>query len=363
MSDRQSAPLCTDALVIGAGPVGLFQVFQLGLLEIGCHVVDSLGAPGGQCIELYPDKPIYDIPAVPVCTGRELVERLLTQVAPMAPTFHLSQQVTAIATQPDGRFEVSTSAGTRFVTRAVVIAGGVGSFLPRQLALGGIERHLRRQVFHSGEAIASTAGRHVVVLGDDDAALDFALSAAGADSAATDATAAKDRPASVTLMHRRDAFRAEPATVDRLRAACAAGRMRFIAGQAVALESIGDTLTGLTIAAADGSTQSLRADVLAVLWGLSPRLGPIADWGLQIERKQLVVNTETFETSVPGIFAVGDVNTYPGKKKLIVCGFHEATLAAYGAAAQVRPEQPVQLQYTTTSTRLHQLLGVAGRQG
>ncbi len=359
MSDRQSAALCTDALVIGAGPVGLFQVFQLGLLEIGCHVVDSLGEPGGQCIELYPDKPIYDIPAVPVCTGRELVERLLTQVAPMAPTFHLSQQVTAIAAQPDGRFEVSTSSGTRLAARAIVIAGGVGSFMPRQLVLEGIERHLRRQVFHSGETPAATAGRHVVVLGDDDAALGFALSLAGVDGSTTDATT--DRPASVTLMHRRDAFRAEAATVERLRAACAAGRMRFIAGQAVALECSGDTLTGLTVAVADGSTQSLRTDVLAVLWGLSPRLGPIADWGLQLERKQLVVNTETFETSVPGIFAVGDVNTYPGKKKLIVCGFHEATLAAYGAAARVRPERPVQLQYTTTSPRLHQLLGVAAR--
>ncbi len=359
MSDRQSASLCTDALVIGAGPVGLFQVFQLGLLEIGCHVVDSLGEPGGQCIELYPDKPIYDIPAVPVCTGRELVERLLTQVAPMAPTFHLSQQVTAIAAQPDGRFEVSTSAGTRLVARAIVIAGGVGSFLPRRLALEGIEPHFGRQVFHSGETPATTAGRHVLVLGDDDAALGFALSLASVDGSTTDATT--DRPASVTLMHRRDAFRAEAATVERLRAACAAGRMRFIAGQAVALECSGDTLTGITVVVADGSTQSLRTDVLAVLWGLSPRLGPIADWGLQLERKQLVVNTETFETSVPGIFAVGDVNTYPGKKKLIVCGFHEATLAAYGAAARVRPERPVQLQYTTTSPRLHQLLGVAAR--
>ena len=365
MSDRQSAALCTDALVIGAGPAGLFQVFQLGLLEIGCHVVDSLSAPGGQCIELYPDKPIYDIPALAVCTGRELVERLLAQIAPMAPSFHLSQQVTAIATQPDGRFEVSTSAGTRLVARTIVIAGGVGSFQPRQLVLGGSEHHLGRQVFHSGDTLPSTAGRHVLVLGDDDAALGCALALAGDPGNATDANAAgtTERPASVTLMHRRDAFRAEPATVERLRAACAAGRMRFVAGQASALQSSGDTLTHITVGLADGSTQSLRADVLAVLWGLSPKLGPIADWGLQLERKQLVVNTETFETSVPGIFAVGDVNTYPGKKKLIVCGFHEATLAAYGAAARVRPGQPVQLQYTTTSTRLHQLLGVADRQG
>ncbi len=358
MADLQSAPLCTDALVIGAGPVGLFQAFQLGLLEIGCHVVDSLSEPGGQCIELYPDKPIYDIPAVPVCTGRELVERLVTQVTPMAPVFHLSQQVTEIATQHDGRFEVGTSSGTRFLARSILIAGGVGAFLPRQLAIDGIARHLRRQVFHSGEPLPATAGQHVVVLGDDDAALDCALALTDAPTEASDAAA--QRPASVTLMHRRDAFRAEASTVQRMRAACADARMRFIVGQVVGLESSGDTLTGLVVATADGGSQPIRTDLLAVLWGLSPRLGPIADWGLHMERKQLVVNTETFETSVPGIFAVGDVNTYPGKKKLIVCGFHEATLAAYGTAARLRPDRPVQLQYTTTSTRLHQLLGVAG---
>lgn len=354
MPDRslidQAAPIATDALVIGAGPIGLFQVFQLGLLEIRCHVVDSLPVPGGQCIELYPDKPIYDIPAVPVCTGRELVDRLLTQIAPMQPTFHLAQQVTTIARQADGRFEISTTAGTRLLARTVFIAGGVGSFTPRHLKLDGIEPHFGRQVFHTGDAIPSAAGRHVVVLGEDDAALEAALSLAEAGI---------DRPASVTLMHRREVFKAAAATVERMRAACTEGRMRFVAGQAIGFESSADTLTHLTVADADGSTSSLPADLLIVLWGLSPKLGPIADWGVQLERKQVRVDTEKFETSVPGIYAVGDVNTYPGKKKLIVCGFHEATMAAYGAAAYVHPDRPVQVQYTTTSTRLHRLLGVA----
>ena len=342
--------IATDALVIGAGPTGLFQVFQLGLLEIGCHVVDSLPLPGGQCIELYPDKPIYDIPAVPVCTGRELVDRLLTQIAPMQPTFHLSQQVATVERQADGRFEVATTAGTRFLTRTVFIAGGVGSFLPRQLKLDGVDRFFGRQVFHTGDAIPATAGRQVVVLGEDDMALECALSLANAPvGPATE----------VTLMHRRDAFSAAPDTVDRMRAACAAGRMRFVAAQAVGFEADEHRLTHLHVACADGATVSLPADLLIVLWGLSPKLGPIADWGVHLERRQVVVDTEKFETSVPRIFAVGDVNTYPGKKKLIVCGFHEATMAAYAAAGYLRPDRPVPVQYTTTSTRLHRLLGVA----
>lgn len=351
--NTDTAPIHTDALVIGAGPVGLFQVFQLGLLDINCQVIDSLPAPGGQCLALYPDKPIYDIPAVPVCTGRELVDRLLTQCAPMAPTFHLAQQVSSVTPGPNGRFKIETSSGNCFIARTVFIAGGVGSFVPRHLKLDGLERFMGRQVFHSGDAIPPTTGQHVVVLGEDDAALEAALVFAGAQV---------DRPASVTLMHRRDAFKAEPALVDQMRAACTAGRMRFIAGQAIDYETTGDSLTHLKVSGTDGTTTSLPADQLLVLWGLSPKLGPIADWGLHLERKQVVVDTEKFETTVPGVFAVGDVNTYPGKKKLIVCGFHEATMAAYAAAALVYPDRSVQVQYTTTSTRLHRLLGVAPRQ-
>lgn len=348
--NTHATPIATDALVIGAGPAGLFLAFQLGLLEIRCHIVDSLPAAGGQCIALYPDKPIYDIPAVTRCTGRELTERLLAQIRPMAPVFHLSQQVSRLSGTANDRFEVDTTTGTRFLARSVFIAGGVGSFVPRQLALDGLARHIGRQVLHSGDEIPATAGQHVVVLGDDSAALETALALSNQDV---------NRPASVTLMHRRDAFRAEPPLVEQMRAACAAGRLRFIAAQVVGFEAEGERLTQLHISHADGQTAALPADLLLVLWGLSPKLGPIAEWGLQLERKQLVVDTEKFETSVPGIYAIGDVNTYPGKKRLIVCGFHEATMAAYAAAARLRPEHPIQLQYTTTSSRLHHLLGVA----
>lgn len=347
--NTDTAPIHTDALVIGAGPTGLFLAFQLGLQEIRCHLVDSLPAPGGQCLALYPDKPIYDIPAVPVCTGRELVDQLLTQVRPMAPVFHLDQQVSALSRRAEGGYAVATTAGTRFIARTVFIAGGVGAFVPRPLKLDGIDRFLGTQLLHSADTVPPTAGRHVVVLGEDDAALETAL---------TLCADAPSQPASITLIHRRDAFKADPGVVGRMRAACAAGRMRFVAGQVTGFEAPGDTLTHLKVSGADGSATTLPADLLLALLGLSPKLGPLADWGVQLERKQVVVDTEKFETSVPGIFAVGDVNTYAGKKKLIVCGFHEATLAAYAAAAIVFPDRPVQVQYTTTSSRLHRLLGV-----
>ncbi len=335
--------------MIGAGPVGLFQVFQLGLQEIRCHVVDSLPAPGGQCLALYPDKPIYDIPALPRCTGRELVERLLTQIEPMAPTFHLSQQVATVAARADGRYDIGTSTGTHFTARTVFIAGGVGAFQPRRLKLDGIAQFAGRQLFHSGDEPPSAAGRHVIVLGDDDEALDAALTLSTAQSAL---------PASVTLMHRRDAFKAAPEHVERLRAACAAGTMRFVAAQAIGFDAAGDTLTHLQVVDADANTTTWPCDLLLVRWGLSPKLGPIADWGVPLARKQVVVETETFETGLSGVFAVGDVTTYPGKKKLILCGFHEATLAAYGAATRLRPDRVTALEYTTTSTRLHRVLGV-----
>ena len=344
-------PITTDALVIGAGPTGLFQVFQLGLLEIGCHVVDSLPAAGGQCSALYPDKPIYDIPGLPVCSGRELVDRLLLQIAPMRASFHFGQQVDELHPQADGRFEVVTAAGTRFLTRSVFIAGGVGSFQARRLKLPGLEHFSGRQVFHSGEPLPGATGQRVIVLGDDDAALACAL----------DLADASDGGGRITLMHRRDAFRAEPALLDRLRIARASGRLAFVAGQVTGFEAEadGERLTQLTVEEADGGTRSLPVDLLLVQWGLSPKLGPIAGWGLPLERKQLVVDTERFETAVPRIYAVGDVNTYPGKKKLILCGFHEATLAAHAAAEALFPERSAPLQYTTTSPKLHRLLGVA----
>ena len=344
-----TSPLETDALVIGAGPVGLFQVFQLGLQGIRCHVIDALPHVGGQCAELYADKPIYDIPGIPYCTGRELVERLQQQIAPFQPVWHLGHQVNQCQRLPDQRFQVTTAAGLSVVTRTLFIAAGVGAFVPRRLGLEGLDAFEGSQVFVAQPEPAQWAGRHLVVAGDGDAALQTCL------EAGTGAQAA----ASVTLLHRRDQFSAAPDAVAQMRQACTEGRMRFVAGQPTGLRADQGRLQALELLNPEGEVEWLNLEVLQTCLGLSPKLGPVAQWGLAMERKQLVVNTETFATSEPGIFAVGDINTYPGKKKLILCGFHEATLAAFGAVALLRPEEKTLLQYTTTSTLLHQRLGIA----
>lgn len=337
----------TDAVVVGAGPVGLFQVFQLGLQGIAAHVIDALPHPGGQCVELYADKPIYDIPAVPVCTGRELTERLLQQIAPFKTPLHLQQEVVALQRQPDQRFRVTTANGQVFDCATVFIAAGVGAFAPRRVALDGLSALENRQVHYHAITAERLTGQAVVVMGGDAAALEDALALAQAGTCA-----------SVTLLHRIDKFRVEPALEQALRTALAQGQLQLVIGQPTGLECEGEHLTALEIATNNGSAH-LPLDALLPRLGVSPKLGPVADWGLAMERKQLCVSPETFATSEPGIFAVGDINTYPGKRKLIVCGFHEATLAAFAAAAVVRPEERVLLQYTTSSPRLHALLGVS----
>jgi len=336
----------TDALIVGAGPVALFAVFELGLLEVGAQVVDSLGEIGGQCRELYAEKPIYDIPALPFCTGGELIERLRLQIAPFATGFHLGQQVSAVGVRDDGRFDVATDAGQRFIAKAVVIAAGVGSFQPRRLKVEGLEPWLERQVFHRDPGAPALAGLRVVIAGNGEAALLAALEAAEGGAA------------SVTVMHRRDDLDAPEPLLLRFKLARTAGRIAFVAAQASGFASSGERLTQLVVDASDGSTRALDLDVLLVLLGWSPKLGPIAQWGLALERKQLVVDTERFETSTPGIHAIGDAVTYPGKQKLIVSGFHEATLAAYAIAERVHPDRAQPLLYTTTSPKLHKLLGV-----
>lgn len=346
------APTETDALVIGAGPVGLWQVFQLGLQDIRCHVVDALPHAGGQPAELYPDKPIYDIPGIPVCSGRELVQRLEEQVRPFAPSLHLNQAVNALHRAPDGRWAVLTSSGAHFLARAVFIAAGVGAFQPKRLKLEGIEAFEPTQVLHRLDDAAAFVGQRVVVHGGDDLAIDWALRLL--DSATP--------PARLSLLHRREVLQSDDApALERVRAAIADGRIALVVGQPVGLRRDGSRLTGLDMLDPQGHTQTLAVDHVLVALGLSPKLGPIAEWGLAMERKQLVVNPATCETSEAGLFAVGDINTYPGKKKLILCGFHEATLAAFASAAQLRPDERVPLQYTTTSPRLHRLLGVAPR--
>ncbi len=348
--DGLAGAIETDALIVGAGPVGLFQVFELGLLEIKAHIVDSLAYPGGQCIELYPDKPIYDIPAVPVCTGRELTDNLLKQIEPFGAVFHLGQEVCAVRRQDDGRYLVETSKGTRFLARTIFVAGGVGSFQPRLLKLDGLERFHESQVFYAVKNPARFAGKNLVIVGGGDSALDWALNFV---------QPGPNQAQSVILMHRRDGFKAAPASVARMKALCEASEMQFIVGQATGFELKDGRLNAIKVTGGDAVTRVVPLDLLLVFFGLSPKLGPIAQWGLALERKQVVVNTETFETNLPGIFAVGDVNTYPGKKKLILSGFHEAALAAFGAAPYVFPNKPIQLQYTTTSPKLHKVLGVA----
>jgi thioredoxin reductase (NADPH) len=338
-------PIQTEVVVVGAGPCGLFQVFELGLLGIGAHVVDSLAHPGGQCTELYPDKPIYDIPALPVCGAQELVDRLMQQIKPFKPQFHLGQEVVQFSRREEGRFSIGTAAGTRFDAGTVVIAGGVGSFQARRIGIEGAEPFEGHGILYRVKNAGALEGQRLVVFGGGDSALDWTLELA-------------PRSRSLTLVHRRAEFRAAPASVARMRELVAAGRMRCFEALPHSLITAEGALRGVNIRAADGTVHALEADQLLVFFGLHPKLGPIAEWGLELEKKALKVDTEKFQTSLPGVFAVGDINTYPGKKKLILSGFHEAALAAFAIQHHLYPQKRQFLQYTTTSPIMHQRLGV-----
>ncbi|HEY1875706.1 MAG TPA: NAD(P)/FAD-dependent oxidoreductase [Steroidobacteraceae bacterium] len=342
---RADVPITTESVIVGAGPCGLFQVFELGLLGIGAHVVDSLQHPGGQCAELYPDKPIYDIPALPVCGAQELVDRLLQQIKPFKAQLHLGHEVTEFARLDNGRFHLATAGGVRFDAGTVVIAAGLGSFQPRRIGIEGAEAFEGSAIQYRVRNAAELAGQQLVIFGGGDSALDWTLELL-------------DRAASLTLVHRRHEFRAVPASVARMREAVAAGRMRCFEALPHSLIVEGGTLRGVNIRAGDGAVTPLAAEQLLVFFGLHPKLGPIAEWGLALEKKALRVDTEKFQTSIPGIFAVGDINTYPGKKKLILSGFHEAALAAFAIQHHLYPQKKQFLQYTTTSPVMHQRLGV-----
>jgi thioredoxin reductase (NADPH) len=334
----------TSVAIIGAGPCGLFQVFELGLLGIQAHVFDSLKVAGGQCAELYPDKPIYDIPALPVCGAQELVDRLMQQIRPFNPQFHLGEEVTTLVPDGTGRFTVGTAA-TQLTVGAVVIAAGLGAFQPRRLGVDGAEAFEGTQILYRVRDAAQLAGRRLVIFGGGDSALDWAVALAPAAH-------------SLTLVHRREQFRGAPATVARMRELQAAGRIQHIEGIAESVLSEGHALRGVRIKGNHGTTHEVAADQILVFFGLHPKLGPIAEWGLALERKALAVDTEKFQTSVPGIFAVGDINTYPGKKKLILSGFHEAALASFAIQHHLFPQKKQFLQYTTTSPIMHKRLGV-----
>lgn len=354
----------TDAVIIGAGPVGLFQVFQLGLLGMRAEVIDVLPEPGGQCMALYPDKPIFDIPGVPRCTGRELTEQLLKQAGPFLPrdaaapvgraqNLRLGQLVSELTPRPEGGFNVATTAGLHLQCQAVFIAAGAGAFVPRTLALPGIEGGANVH-HHLGHAPgpAPWAGQHLVVWGGGDEALSAAAMLAEMQEPA-------GRPSRLTLLHRRDQYQAEPALEARVRGLIAEGRLEAATGLPTGtVQSDEGAVSALHLLAADGITRELPLDHLMIRLGMSPKLGPLVDWGLALERKQLSVSPASFECSTPGIYAVGDINTYPGKKRLLLCGFHEATLAAHHAATRLHPDAPQHLLYTTTSPLLHQRLGV-----
>ncbi|HEY3784260.1 MAG TPA: NAD(P)/FAD-dependent oxidoreductase [Steroidobacteraceae bacterium] len=345
MSQILRPPTTAEVVIIGAGPCGLFQVFELGLLGISSHVVDSLARAGGQCTELYPDKPIYDIPALPVCGAQELVDRLMKQIEPFHPQFHLGQEVIEFARQENGRFRLATSGGMVLDAGAVVIAAGVGSFQPRRIGLDSAESFEGRSIHYRVRGASALQGQHLVIFGGGDSALDWTLELAS-------------KAASVTLVHRRPEFRAAPASVARMRELVEAGRLRCFEALPHSLIVEGGELRGVNVKAADGAVHALGADQLLVFFGLHPKLGPIAQWGLELEKRALKVDTEKFQTSLPGVYAVGDINTYPGKKKLILSGFHEAALAAFAIQHHLFPQKKQFLQYTTTSPIMHQRLGV-----
>jgi thioredoxin reductase (NADPH) len=339
-------PIAADVVIVGAGPAGLFQVFELGLLGIKAHVVDTLGHAGGQCAELYPDKPIYDIPALPVCGAQELVDRLLEQVKPFGAQFHFGQEVVGLTRQGDAGFLLETSTGTRFVARTVVIAAGLGSFQPRRLGVEGAEAFENRQIHYRVRHAGDFHGKRLVIFGGGDSALDWVIDLTG-------------KAGGIVHVHRRPEFRAAPASVARMRELVAQGRMTYVEGTAAALRTADGRLSGVTVKGADGTLTDFDADHLLAFFGLHPKLGPVAEWGMELEKKALKVDTAKFQTSVPGIFAIGDINTYPGKKKLILSGFHEAALAAFAIAEHLNPAKKVHLQYTTTSPIMQKRLGVS----
>ena len=336
-------PIETQALIIGAGPAGLFAAFELGLMGISAQIVDALPYAGGQCIELYPDKPIYDIPGTPATTGRQLVASLLEQIKPFDTPMHLGQQVSSIARQSDTGFKLSTTEGQTFIAKTIFIAAGVGAFLPKKLSEEGLDAFEGKQIFYHMSQVPKDANQRITIVGSEDAAVQAAIELS--------------QHHTVTLLHRRDVFNAAPDSLSTMRNLVASGKMQLSIGQIAGFDTDNAKLSALQITDVNGVTAPLPTDIMLVLQGLSPKLGPVADWGLALDRKQLQVDTEKFQTSEVGIFAVGDINTYPGKKKLIVSGFHEATLAAFAAAEIIFPNSPTQLLYTTTSTLLLKRLG------
>jgi thioredoxin reductase (NADPH) len=334
----------TDAVIIGAGPVGIFAVFELGLVDIKCHVIDILDRAGGQCTELYPEKPIYDIPGLAIVTGQELTDKLMDQIKPFGAEFHFNQRVETLE-RLDGGFRVTTDAGTMIEAKVVVIAAGGGSFTPKRPPLPGIENYEGKSVFYSVRKMDNFRGRDVLIVGGGDSALDWTLNL-------------QPVAKSITLLHRRAEFRAAPASVQKMLALVESGDVNFKLGQVTELHGTDGMLGSVTVKGADGTTFEQPTEVMMPFFGLTMKLGPVADWGLQLDENLVPVDTEKFETSEKRIFAIGDINTYPGKLKLIISGFHEAALMAQQAHKYVYPDKKLIFQYTTSSSSLQKKLGV-----
>ena len=341
-----SDPIKTDALIIGAGPVGLFAVFELGLLDIKAQLVDILDKVGGQCAELYPEKPIYDIPAIPKVSAQGLVDALLEQIKPFNPVFHLGEMVQTIERIGDPLFRVATDNGKVFEAKVVVIAAGGGSFQPKRPPIPGIEPYEGHSVHYAVRKMEMFRDRRVLIVGGGDSALDWTLNLAPLASR-------------LTLLHRRSEFRAAPDSVNKMRALLNDGKIDFVLGQVTGLEGAGGQLTAANVKLNDGSAAQVACDAMLPFFGLTMKLGPVANWGLKLNEDVIPVEPSTFETSAPGIFAIGDINTYPGKLKLILCGFHEVALMSQKAHRYVHPDKKLTFQYTTSSSSLQKKLGVA----
>jgi len=347
MTDRGNGSLPrieTDSVIIGAGPVGLFAVFELGLLDIKTHLIDILDKPGGQCAELYPEKPIYDIPALPIVSGHELTDALIEQIKPFEPTFHLNQRVDQLERLDDGRFLLKTDIGQEFTTKVVIIAAGGGSFTPKRPPLPEIEKFDGISVFYSVRRMEQFRDKNILIAGGGDSALDWLLNL-------------EPIAKSIAIVHRREKFRASPDSVNKMHALVDAGRAEFHLGQITKLKGEGGQLEGVTIKGRE-DVFDIVCDTLLPFFGLTMKLGPVADWGLNLEENLIPVDTEKFSTSEPGIFAIGDINTYPGKLKLILSGFHEAALMSQAAHHIVYPDKKILFQYTTSSSSLQKKLGV-----
>jgi thioredoxin reductase (NADPH) len=336
----------TDVVIIGAGPVGLFAVFELGLLDIKAHLIDILDKVGGQCAELYPEKPIYDIPGIPYITGNGLTEALIQQIKPFAPTFHLGEMVTSLEKIGEPMYRVRTDAGRTFEAKCVVIAAGGGSFQPKRPPINGIEPYEDKSVFYAVRKMENFRDKRLLIVGGGDSALDWTLNL-------------QPIAKRLTLVHRRDEFRGAPDSVNKMRALVAAGEMDLKIGQVTVLEGDNGQLAAASIKGKDNAVERVECDAMLPFFGLTMKLGPVADWGIAMKDDLIPVDTGTFETNVPGVFAIGDINTYPGKLKLILSGFHEAALMSQQAYHYVYPEKKLVFQYTTSSTSLQKKLGVA----